>query len=71
MPALGAANVRVYDAAGRLVRVLVAGEERDAGRHEVSWDGRDDAGRGVAAGVYFSRINTGGAEASAKMVLLK
>ncbi len=71
MPSSGTADVRVYDAAGRLVRTLLAGDERDAGRHHVVWDGRDDAGRGVAAGVYFSRIIAGGREASAKMVLLK
>ncbi len=71
MPSSGTADVRVYDAAGRLVRTLLAGDERDAGSHQVVWDGRDDAGRGVAAGVYFSRIIAGGREASAKMVLLK
>ncbi len=71
MPSSGTADVRVFDAAGRLVRTLLAGDERDAGRHQVIWDGRDDAGRGVAAGVYFSRIVAGGREASAKMVLLK
>jgi len=71
MPSRGVADIRVYDAAGRLVRTLVAGAEFDAGRHEAVWDGKDDAGRGVAAGVYFSRIIAGGREASAKMVLLK
>ncbi len=71
MPSRGTADVRVYDAAGRLVRTLLDGDERDAGSHHVIWDGRDDAGRGVAAGVYFSRIIAGGREASAKMVLLK
>lgn len=71
MPSGGTVDVRVYDAAGRLVRTLLAGDERDAGRHHVAWDGRDDMGRGVAAGVYFSRIIAGGREASAKMVLLK
>jgi len=71
MPRSGAADVRVYDATGRLVRTLVADENRDAGRHDVIWNGRDDSGRSVAAGVYFSRIVAGENEASAKMVLLK
>jgi flagellar hook assembly protein FlgD len=26
-----------------------------AGRHELAWDGRDDAGRSVASGLYFYR----------------
>ena len=29
---------------------------RGAGRHTVTWDGRDETGRGVSAGVYFARL---------------
>jgi len=41
--------------AGRRIRVLLA-EERGAGRHDVTWDGRDDAGRAVRAGSYRYRL---------------
>jgi beta-glucanase (GH16 family) len=49
----------VVDVSGRLVRTLAAGEVTAAGRHAVVWNGRDDAGRVVAAGVYFCRLDAG------------
>jgi cytochrome c553 len=48
-------RLSVFDLAGRRVRVLVD-EVREAGRHDVSWDGRDEAGRGLASGIYFVRL---------------
>jgi hypothetical protein len=35
------------------------------------WDGRDDAGRLVPAGVYFCTLAVGGETATRKMLLLK
>jgi hypothetical protein len=61
----------VYDVAGRLVRTLVAGEEIAAGRHEKTWDGRDEAGRGVSSGVYFCRLEAGEIHQAVRMALLK
>jgi len=63
-------DLRVFDLRGRLVRLLVDGV-RPPGRHEVIWDGRDDAGRRVSSGVYLYRIEVGGAEQTRKMVLVK
>jgi len=51
----GRVHLGVYDVAGRRIRVLLA-EERGAGRHDVTWDGRDDAGRAVRAGSYRYRL---------------
>lgn len=45
----------IHDVAGRCVRTLV--EDRlPAGRHERLWDGRDESGREVASGIYYSRL---------------
>jgi hypothetical protein len=55
----GAARLRIVDAAGHSVRVL-ADETFTAGRHVVTWDGRDDAGRGMASGVYWAELSAGG-----------
>jgi len=49
-------TVAIHDVAGRLVRSLRDGLERPAGRVEMRWDGRDDAGRDVPPGVYFARV---------------
>jgi len=70
---LGAsASVRleVFDLRGRLAATLAAGE-RPAGTHSVEWDGRDERGRALPAGVYLYRLSAGGTAITRKMVLLK
>jgi len=65
-----AVRLRIYDAAGRLVRTLVD-EVRPAGRHAAFWDGRDDAGRNAASGAYICRLVAGTSVRSVRMTLLK
>lgn len=59
----------LYDAAGRLVRVLVD-ERLPAGAHQRTWDRRDHAGRSVAPGVYFLRLEAGAHGSRQKLVVL-
>jgi hypothetical protein len=59
LPATRRVTARVYDLAGRTVRVLEAGRTLEAGRHRVEWDGRDDAGSAVGPGIYFVRVEAG------------
>jgi FlgD Ig-like domain len=66
----GFVSVRVYSLDGRLVRVL-ADEWRSAGLHELSWDGRDEQGRGVASGAYVVRLDTPDARDQIKVLLAK
>ncbi len=66
----GHSEIVVYDVSGRRVRVLVSGVV-PAGYHEVHWNGRDDAGRRVASGVYLYQLRAGDAVETKKMVLLK
>jgi len=63
------ARLTVYDALGRRVRTLFEGPAE--GRHGVAWDGRDEAGRAVGAGVYFAKLTAGGGEDTMRMILLK
>ncbi|MEZ5064540.1 MAG: FlgD immunoglobulin-like domain containing protein [bacterium] len=46
-------DLTVHGATGERVRSLLSGEPLDAGVHDVPWDGRNDHGQPVAAGVYF------------------
>jgi hypothetical protein len=57
---LAVVSLAVYDVRGRLVRTLVDGRTREAGRHEIVWDGADGSGRLVAPGVYFARLTLNG-----------
>jgi hypothetical protein len=67
----GPARLVVVDAAGRLVRVVAEGAF-DAGSHEAAWDGYDGAGRKVAAGVFFAKLESAeGRAASVKMIVLR
>jgi hypothetical protein len=63
-------SLRVYDASGRLVSVLVE-ERREAGRYEEIWDGKNVVGRSVTSGIYFYRLNAGAFTETRKMVLLR
>jgi flagellar hook assembly protein FlgD len=55
----GPASVRVFDVAGRNVRTLVSGVQ-PAGERVLAWDGRDDQGGRLGAGVYMLRLEAGG-----------
>jgi hypothetical protein len=69
-PGRAGLSIGVYDVNGRLVRTVLSGRV-DAGTHQVTWDGRDDAGARVARGVYFCRMNAGEFSATEKVVLLQ
>lgn len=71
LPAPGVVSLRVFDASGRLVRVLLDRAPRDAGYHAAAWDGTDDAGRRLASGVYFYRLSLNDETWTKRMVLLK
>jgi hypothetical protein len=70
LPAAGRARLAVYDARGRLLRELFAGEQ-PAGPGSVTWDGRDGAGRAVASGVYLYRLETATGTQAKRMLLIK
>jgi uncharacterized repeat protein (TIGR01451 family) len=53
----GPADLVIYSVSGRQVRVLSHGV-REPGEYSVEWDGRDDGGSAVAAGVYYVRLTT-------------
>ncbi len=63
-------NVSVYTLGGRLVRTLLD-ERRDAGVHEVTWDGRTAAGDPVGSGVYLYRMEADSGVESRKMILVR
>ncbi len=71
LPQPGRVTLRVYGVSGRLVRTLVDAESREAGSHTVTWNGRDDAGRDAASGIYFCRLEVDGSVLTDKMILAK
>lgn len=70
LPSRGTATLAIYDAEGRLVRMLLD-DVVPAGTTAITWDGRNSAGATVTSGVYFYRLTSGKFNASRKMLLLK
>ena len=65
-----AVRLSVYDAAGREVAVMIDGH-LETGRHTAYWNGRDQQGRPMAAGIYIARLVAGDLVQSQKMALIK
>jgi hypothetical protein len=70
LPDAQAVHLAVYDARGREVAVLARGQH-PAGRHAVTWEGRDGAGRPMPAGIYFARLDSDGQRETRKLALVK
>jgi hypothetical protein len=70
LPKAGEVSLKIYNIRGQVVRTLV-NEFKQAGIHEVVWDGRNNAGYDVASGIYLYRMKSGDFSAARKMVLLK
>ena len=63
-------RLQVYDPQGRLVRTLVD-RTVGPGRHEIEWDGRNDAGVELSAGTYLYRLRAAGINYSRKAILTR
>ena len=69
LPAAGALRVTAHDLSGRLVRTIHEGPAEAAGT--LGWDGDDDAGRAVPAGVYFIRVAAAGQQLVRRLVRVR
>lgn len=70
VPEAGTIKLTVYDIGGHRVRNLAAGAQ-SAGRHQVTWRGRNDEGRSVAAGIYFVQLKGPGGQQTRKIIMVK
>jgi IPT/TIG domain-containing protein/flagellar hook capping protein FlgD len=70
LPRSGSARLYVYDLVGRTVKKLVEGEVV-SGAHEISWDGRDNAGALVSPGVYLLDLRAEGYRATRRLLRMR
>ena len=70
-PTPGRVSLEIFDLAGRRVRRLLSQARMPAGPSTLSWDGRDDQGALVSAGIYVARLTGGERARSAKLALVR
>ena len=70
LPSAQRVRLDVYNMLGQRVRTLAAGP-MEPGFHTIVWNGRDDGGRAVAAGLYISLLETADQQLTRKMLLVK
>lgn len=70
LPRAQPVRLAIHDVLGRQVRVLQQGNLA-AGRHYRPWDGTDEQGRRVGAGIDFARLEAGDEHATASVVVLR
>jgi len=66
LPVACKVKLDVFDVSGRLIESPLRGGWRDAGMHEVMFDGSN-----LASGIYIYRLTAGDFSATGKMVLMK
>ena len=70
IPQSGHVTVNVYDMTGRLVSTLV-NDVLNEGAHVVDWNGQDNFGDVVSAGVYIYSLESSDMVMTKKMIFLK
>ncbi|MEW6686688.1 MAG: FlgD immunoglobulin-like domain containing protein [Candidatus Edwardsbacteria bacterium] len=70
--AISHTTLKIYNVAGQLVKTLVGQASLPAaGIYTCRWDGKDESGKQVSAGVYFYRLTAGNFTATKKMILVR
>jgi hypothetical protein len=64
-------DIAVFDVSGRLVRRLVTDRLMEPGHYRAVWDGRNETGSRVAAGVYLCKLSAGPTAGARRLMLLK
>ncbi|MEO0127957.1 MAG: S8 family serine peptidase [candidate division WOR-3 bacterium] len=70
IPKAGRVTLKIYNCLGQVVRTLVD-VEKEPGFYSIIWDGKDDAGRKLSAGIYFYQMSSDNFVDTKKTVLLK
>jgi len=68
LPESAPVRLTIYNALGQRVLTLVEAEQAD-GEHRALWDGKDEQGASVGAGIYFYELEAGPSRLSGKMML--
>ena len=70
MPRREKVQLEIFNVLGQRVRVLI-NAQRESGTHVIQWDGKNETGQNVAAGVYIIRLRAGKFIAERKMTVVR
>ncbi len=71
LPKQESVNLTIYNLHGKEVKRLLSNQGRTIGRHEVVWDGKNNAGKEVASGVYLYSLVSKNFIQTKKLLYLK
>lgn len=71
LPARNSVSLKIYNASGRLVKVLIKTQSLESGSYKLRWDGRDKRGGEVPEGIYFCKFSTPFSSITEKMIMVK
>jgi hypothetical protein len=66
----GHVKIDIYNSKGQKI-ITIVDEQKEAGNYSVVWNGKDDSGKNVPSGVYFSKMRSAKYTATRKMILMK
>ncbi len=70
LPKTSRISLAIYDITGKLVKTLANGTER-CGYHTLTWNGADNSGKRLSAGLYFIRFEAPFYTTTAKLILVR
>ncbi len=70
LPSATSVSLKIYDICGSLVTMLV-NEKKDAGFHQVTWNGHNERSKPVASGIYFCELQAAGIILTQKLILIR
>lgn len=69
LPEDGPVDLAIFGPGGTRIRSLFSGTSRQ-GANAAFWDGADDAGNAVAAGLYFCRLGAGNGSSRSRLIIV-
>ena len=70
LPEANLVSVIIYDMAGKEVKTLIH-QQQNQGLHTFQWNGTNNLGNTVSAGIYLYQVHSGIYNQTNKMILLK
>ncbi len=62
--------MEIHNIIGQLVKALINSNIKK-GRHQISWNGKNESGQCVSSGIYYCRMKRAKMESILRMIMIK